>query len=106
MKGNWNLIKELLLRIECLELGQHFAKRALAQHSLHAVENHLRLMHHAGLIECSLEQTKAGEPEFVAHNLTQAGRDLLSTILDSDFRKHSLLSNAGDCARNTFRQTA
>jgi hypothetical protein len=106
MKRDWNLIKELLLRIECLESGQHFAKQALAQHCPHSVGNHLSLMHHAGLIEGALEPDAQDEPEFVAYSLTAQGRDLLGTIRESDSRKYSRHSHCACFTRDDLRQTA
>lgn len=86
MKRDWELIKELLLRIECLELGHHYTPQALAQHGADSVRHHLRLMHHAGLVECSLDPSWDGEPELVAHHLTLHGHDLLDEIRSSDAR--------------------
>ncbi|HZX16766.1 MAG TPA: DUF2513 domain-containing protein [Pseudomonas sp.] len=106
MKRDWNLIKELLLRIECLEPGQHFVKQALAQHCPHSVENHLRLMHLAGLIEGALEQDAQGEPEFAAYSLTAQGRDFLGTIRESDSRKYARHSHCACFAQDDLRQTA
>lgn len=106
MKRDWNLIKELLLRIECLEFGHHFAPKALAEYCPRVVQDHLRLMHNAGLIACTLEQVGKGEPELAAHRLTAQGQDLLSNIRDSDWRKYSLHDHANTCTQTDLRQMA
>ncbi|HSC83421.1 MAG TPA: DUF2513 domain-containing protein [Pseudomonas sp.] len=107
MKRDWNLIKELLLRIECLEFGHHFAPQALAEHDAHSVKYHLQLMHQAGLVECTLDQAWDGEPELIAHHLSLHGHDLLDAIRDSDARKYSMLGHSASLAsREDLRQTA
>lgn len=106
MKRDWNLIKELLLRIECLEFGHSFTQKALAEHCPRAVQDHLRLMHNAGLIACTLGQVEKGQAELIAHHLTAQGQDLLSNIRDSDWRKYSLLDHANPYIPTDLRQIA
>ncbi len=108
MKRDWELIKELLLRIECLEFGRHYVPQALAEHTTEAVKYHLHLLHQAGLVECSLDESWDGTPEWVAHHLTLHGHDLLDEIRHSDAR-HShkpLLREAPRSGREELRQSA
>jgi hypothetical protein len=94
MKRDWNLIKELLLRIECQERGHHFVEQALAQHCCHSVKEHLRFMHHISLIEYPLDQVGESEAEVAVHSLTPQGRDLLNAMRASDSRHYSLLHHS------------
>lgn len=106
MKRKWILIKELLLRIECLEPGHHLSPQPLAEHCANSVKYHLHLMHQAGLIECSMEQSWEGESELIAHHLTQHGHHLLDGTRDNDARQHLLHERSVSTARKGLRQTA
>jgi len=106
MKIDWSLIKELLLRIDCLELGHYFSAQALGQHCPHSVRDHLDFMQQAGLIECSLLGAGKCQSEVVAHNLSPQGRELLNTIRESESRQYSLLSSATVFTSRDLRKTA
>lgn len=82
MTRDWNLIRTLLLEIEALEGGHHFAPQALAGHSSATVSYHLHLMHQAGLIDGQLNHPWNGEPVLHSRGLTLAGHDLLDLMRD------------------------
>ncbi|WP_339411406.1 DUF2513 domain-containing protein [Pseudomonas sp. EA_35y_Pfl2_R5] len=106
MKREWSLIKELLQRIERLELGYHFAQQALAEHCPRSVKEHLRFMQNVGLIECSSGEMGKCRSAVVALNLTVTGRDLLSAISGNNARRYSPLNHHVTFTPGSLQQTA
>ncbi|WAF83571.1 DUF2513 domain-containing protein [Metapseudomonas otitidis] len=98
MKRDWDLIRSLLMAVEALEGGRHFAPRAWDGHSAAQVAHHLHLLAQGGLVECATHHPWNGEPVMIATGLTLAGHDLLDRLGDDATwaaRKADLLAREG-----------
>lgn len=81
MKRDWDLIRELLIRLD--EKGpekHHLNSEDFNEERRHEIAYQAELLEESGLIDAQIIKTTTGTPDFFAHRLTWEGHELLDAI--------------------------
>lgn len=86
MKRDWELVREILLKIESLDSIKQCAVRPqdIEGYTEENVSYHIYLLDQAGLIEAAVQKHHNTGIKGLAYNLTWSGHELLDAIRDSD----------------------
>ncbi|WED44324.1 DUF2513 domain-containing protein [Legionella cardiaca] len=81
MKRNWDMIREILLRVEELEPNALLTLESFASTEYNEVSYHLEILQEAGLLHGTIHKTPGGSTHnFHLIRLTWLGHDLLESI--------------------------
>lgn len=84
MKKNWEIIREILKRLEATPAPNTYLNaEAISQHPVQEVAYNMRLLDQAGYIKAKILESSSGNGEIVAAlaiHLTNTGHELLDTI--------------------------
>lgn len=81
MKRNWNMIREILLKVEALEPNALLTLDSFPLDEHNEVSYHLEILEEAGLLRGNIHKTPGGSPHnFHLIHLTWLGHDFLESI--------------------------
>lgn len=84
MQKNWDLIREILIRLEAAETPNTvLSAKSITGYEEQEVAYNMRLLHNAGFIKASILESSAGDgliDAALARHLTNSGHELLDTI--------------------------
>lgn len=84
MKKNWDIIREILMRLEATPApNTYLNSEAITQYPVQEVAYNMRLLGQAGYIKANILESSSGNGEIdaaLAIHLTNTGHELLDTI--------------------------
>jgi hypothetical protein len=84
MKKNWEIIREILLRLEAASSPNTYLNaKAISEYPTQEVAYNMRLLSQAGYIKAKIHESSSGSGEIgaaLAIHLTNTGHELLDTI--------------------------
>ncbi len=84
MKKNWEIIREILLRLEASSAPNTYLNaEAISEYPVQEVAYNMRLLSQAGYIKAQILESRSGNGEIgaaLAIHLTNTGHELLDTI--------------------------